>query len=277
VSLRTFNRNFECRSGTQDAQVYLVSPQTAAQAALHGAFTDPATWGTPPKMAELPAKAPSIRHLFVFPHAKGSAEAKAAEVLRGPNIVPLEQFSKLPETIATRVQLKTGDNVTTDHIMPAGAQITALRSNIPAISEYVFSRVDEKFVARMKAVDPALPGGVIVGGENYGQGSSREHAALAPRHLGVYAIVAKSLARIHRANLVNFGILPLLLVNKDDYDKLAQDQTLRIPAATIKAGQPVDIEIAGVGQVQVTNDLTENELAIIQAGGLLNYVRQKKA
>jgi aconitate hydratase len=276
VSLRTFNRNFEGRSGTQDAQVYLVSPQTAAQAALHGAFTDPATWGQPPKMAELPASAPSIRHLFVFPHAKGSAEAIAATVLRGPNIAPLGQFAPLPASIATRVQLKTGDNITTDHIMPAGAQITALRSNIPAISEYVFSRVDEKFVARMKAVDPALPGGVIVGGENYGQGSSREHAALAPRHLGVFAVVAKSLARIHRANLVNFGILPLLLVNKDDYDKQAQDQVLRIPAASMCPGGVVEIEIKGVGGVPVTNDLTEYELAIIQSGGLLNFVRQKK-
>jgi aconitate hydratase len=277
VSLRTFNRNFEGRSGTQDAQVYLVSPQTAAQAALHGAFTDPATWGKAPKMAELPIQAPSIRHLFAFPHPKGSAEAAAAVIERGPNIVPLEQFAPLPKTIATRVQLKTGDNVTTDHIMPAGAQITALRSNIPAISEYVFSRVDDKFVARMKDADPTLPGGVIVGGENYGQGSSREHAALAPRHLGVYAIVAKSLARIHRANLVNFGILPLLLVNKDDYEKLAQDQVLNIPASEIRAGQPSSIEVQGVGAIAVTNDLTDYELAIIQSGGLLNYVRQKKA
>jgi len=277
VSVRTFNRNFEGRSGTQDGQVYLTSPLVAAQAAVNGRFTDPATWGPAPKTQKLPDVAPSIRHLFIFPFAQGSPEAKEAEVRRGPNIIPLELFAALPATIETRVQLKTGDNITTDHIMPAGAQITALRSNIPAISEYVFSRVDDKFVARMKEAAAPLPGGVIVGGENYGQGSSREHAALAPRHLGVFAVLVKSLARIHRANLVNFGILPLLLVDKADYDKLAQGQVLRIAAGSIQAGLPTTIEVEGVGQIAATNDLTPYELAIIQAGGLLNYISLKKA
>jgi aconitate hydratase len=265
VCARTFNRNFEGRSGTQDAQVYLVSPLTAAQAALNGKFTDPATWGTPPKKAELPRNAPSIRQLFVFPPKDGSS----VEVLRGPNIVALERFTDLPQTLAGKIVLKVGDNITTDHIMPAGAQIMALRSNIPAISEHVFTKVDPEFVARIRAEG----GGFILGGENYGQGSSREHAALAPRHLGVKAVIVKSLARIHRANLVNFGILPLILVNKADYATLAQGASLSITVKDIQPGRPVDVLVDGAAKVQVTNDLTAHELEIIHSGGLLNTVR----
>jgi len=265
VCARTFNRNFEGRSGTQDAQVYLVSPQTAAIAALKGTFTDPATWGTPPKKAELPKRVPSIRQLFVFPPENGAD----VEILRGPNIVALERFTGLDATVEGAIALKVGDNITTDHIMPAGAAIMALRSNIPAISEHVFTKVDPEFVSRIRA----LGGGFILGGENYGQGSSREHAALAPRHLGVRAVIVKSLARIHRANLVNFGILPLLLVNKDDYETLAEGARLTIPAADIKPGKPVDILVEGGAPVAVTNDLTAKELEIIQSGGLLNTVR----
>ncbi len=265
VCARTFNRNFEGRSGTQDAQVYLVSPQTAAMAALCGKFTNPATWGTPPKKAELPKKVPSIRQLFVFPPEDGSK----VEVLRGPNIVALERFGTQPEVLEGKIALKVEDNITTDHIMPAGAAIMALRSNIPAISEHVFTKVDPGFVSRIKE----LGGGFIVGGENYGQGSSREHAALAPKHLGVKAVIVKSLARIHRANLVNFGILPLLLVNKDDYDTLAQGDTLSIPAGKLAPGKPVDVLVNGTAKVAVTNDLTAQELTIIQSGGLLNTVK----
>jgi aconitate hydratase len=265
VCARTFNRNFEGRSGTQDAQVYLVSPLTAVNAALNGKFTDPATWGTPPKKAELPKRVPSIRQLFVFPPEDGGQ----VEILRGPNIVALERFSALTPKLEGKIALKVGDNITTDHIMPAGAAIMALRSNIPAISEHVFTKVDPEFVKRIKE----LGGGFILGGENYGQGSSREHAALAPRHLGVKAVIVKSLARIHRANLVNFGILPLLLVNKDDYETLAQGAQLTIPAADIKPGKPVDILVEGGAKVAVTNDLTAKELEIIQSGGLLNTVR----
>ena len=268
VCARTFNRNFEGRSGTQDAQVYLVSPLTAAQAALNGQFTDPATWGTPPKKAELPKKAPSIRQLFVFPTEGG----EEVEVLRGPNIKALERFTELPQTISGQIALKVGDNITTDHIMPAGAAIMALRSNIPAIAEHVFTKVDPEFVSRIKA----LGGGFILGGENYGQGSSREHAALAPRHLGVKAVIVKSLARIHRANLVNFGILPLLLVNKEDYDTLAQGAELSINAADIQPGKPVAVSVGGAAKVMATNDLTDHELKIIQSGGLLNTVRAPK-
>ncbi|THB67593.1 MAG: aconitate hydratase [Desulfovibrio sp.] len=269
VSARTFNRNFEGRSGTQDGQVYLVSPQTAANTAAAGEFTRPYDWGFAPTKPKMPPLAPQIGHLFVFPPTDGSD----VEVERGPNIVPLEQFEPLPDVIETSIQLKTEDNVTTDHIMPAGAQITALRSNVPAISEYVFSRVDESFVSRIKDAGH----GVILGGENYGQGSSREHAAIAPRHLGVRAVLVKSLARIHRANLVNFGILPFILADPADYDKLSQGQKVTIPAKDVTPGGAIAIDIEGAGQVQAVNDLTAQELDVIKAGGLLNYIRQQKA
>ena len=274
VSARTFNRNFEGRSGTKDAKVYLVSPLTAAQAALNGKFTDPATWGTPPAKPELPADPPSIRHLFVFPPENGDG----VEVLRGPNIVALEKFPRLDasgDVLEANVVIRLGDNITTDHIMPAGAEILALRSNIPAISEHVFVRVDPDFVKRARAVSEAGGNGVIVAGENYGQGSSREHAALAPRHLGIRAVIALSMARIHRANLVNFGILPLVFVNREDYAKVAQGADIRIPLTEITPGGVRNIEIAGVGVLPVRNDLSAAELDIIRSGGLLNAVKEK--
>ena len=274
VSARTFNRNFEGRSGTKDAKVYLVSPLTAAQAALNGKFTDPATWGTPPAKPELPADPPSIRHLFVFPPENGDG----VEVLRGPNIVALEKFPRLDasgDVLEANVVIRLGDNITTDHIMPAGAEILALRSNIPAISEHVFVRVDPDFVKRARAVSEAGGNGVIVAGENYGQGSSREHAALAPRHLGIRAVIALSMARIHRANLVNFGILPLVFVNREDYAKVAQGADIRIPLTEITPGGVTNIEIAGVGVLPVRNDLSAAELDIIRSGGLFNAVKEK--
>ena len=274
VSARTFNRNFEGRSGTKDAKVYLVSPLTAAQAALNGKFTDPATWGTPPAKPELPADPPSIRHLFVFPPENGDG----VEVLRGPNIVALEKFPRLDasgDVLEANVVIRLGDNITTDHIMPAGAEILALRSNIPAISEHVFVRVDPDFVKRARAVSEAGGNGVIVAGENYGQGSSREHAALAPRHLGIRAVIALSMARIHRANLMNFGILPLVFVNREDYAKVAQGADIRIPLTEITPGGVTNIEIAGVGVLPVRNDLSAAELDIIRSGGLLNAVKEK--
>ncbi|WP_078683740.1 aconitate hydratase [Desulfobaculum bizertense] len=266
VSARTFNRNFEGRSGTQDGQVYLVSPQTAVMLALRGEFTDPASWGTPPALPQLPDEVPSIRHLFIFP----AENAKDLSISRGPNIVPLEQFTKLPEQLEIAVQLVLEDDITTDHIMPAGPQITALRSNVPAISEYVFSRTDSGFVSRMKEAGQ----GVIVAGENYGQGSSREHAALAPRHLGVKAVLAKSFARIHRANLVNFGILPLMFESKEDHAEIQLGDVLSIPCSQIVPGGSCSVLKNGSEQIKVMNDLTEKELDIIQSGGLLNYVRQ---
>ncbi len=274
VSARTFNRNFEGRSGTKDAKVYLVSPLTAAQAALNGRFTHPDTWGTPPAKPELPADPPSIRHLFVFPPENGAD----VEVLRGPNIVALEKFPRLDaagDTLDASVVIRLGDNITTDHIMPAGAEILALRSNIPAIAEHVFVRVDPDFVKRARAVNAAGGNGVIVAGENYGQGSSREHAALAPRHLGIRAVLALSLARIHRANLVNFGILPLVFADPADYAKVTEGAAIRIPLAALTPGGVCDVEIAGVGPVPVKNDLSAAELDIIRAGGLLNAVKER--
>jgi len=193
VSVRTFNRNFEGRSATRDAKVYLVSPVTAAQCALNGCFTDPATWGEAPAHPDFPENIPDGRHHFLFP-SESEEERSRVEIVRGPNIAALETFAALPDALSGKVTLKVGDGITTDHIMPAGAEITSLRSNVPAIARYVFSRTDAEFVQRQDEVKAAGIAGVIVAGENYGQGSSREHAALAPRHLGVRAVVAKSCA-----------------------------------------------------------------------------------
>ncbi len=273
VSVRTFNRNFEGRSGTRDAAVYLVSPATAAWTAVHGRFTSPETWGEAPARplpSDMPDM-PSIRHLFVFPPEDGTD----VEVLRGPNIVPLETFPGLAGTLRGRVVIRLGDDVTTDHIMPAGAEILALRSNIPAIAEHVFSRVDSDFVRRARAASPEGEGGhgIIVAGDNYGQGSSREHAALAPRHLGIRVVLARSLARIHRANLVNFGILPLVFANPEDYGQVVENAVLHIPVDAITPGGVVEIGIEGGGRIAVRNDLSGAELATVRAGGLLNAVR----
>ncbi|UTF50031.1 aconitate hydratase [Desulfomicrobium sp. ZS1] len=268
VSARTFNRNFEGRSGTQDGQIYLVSPITAAFSALNGKFTNPSTWTKRVSKPSLPATAPSIRHLFAFPPEDGSK----VEILRGPNIVPLSPFDRLPEVLELPVLIKVGDNITTDHIMPAGAAITALRSNIPAISRHVFERVDKDFVTRAEKAGQ----GLILGGENYGQGSSREHAALAPRHLGVRVVLTKSFARIHKANLINFGILPLLLANEEDYDTLAQGDVLRLELGALEPGAALCATTSGDRQLTLTHDLTGNEIAIIKAGGLLNYVNDRQ-
>lgn len=266
VSVRTFNRNFEGRSGTRDAKVYLVSPQTAARIALDGQFSDPATWGTPPAREEMPAHFPSIRHLFVNPPADGSK----VEILRGPNIAALTPFAPLEDALTARVVIKVGDNITTDHILPGGAETTALRSNLPAISEHVFRRMDASFAARAKEAG----NGVIVGRENYGQGSSREHAALAPRHLGVRVVLAVSLARIHRANLVNAGILPLLFVHAADYDRIPDGAVIHVPVKDIVAGGVSRIQVEGVGDIDVRNDLQKEELEVIRVGGTLNHIRQ---
>ncbi len=267
ISVRTFNRNFEGRSGTLDANVYLVSPLTAAMCALRGKFTNPATWGEAPRKAILPEKAPSIRDLFVFPAADACAR-NCTEVLRGPNIVPLSPFDPLPDHLELPVLLKVADNITTDHIMPAGAEITALRSNIPAISRHVFSRVDSQFVTRC---DEAKAG-IILAGENYGQGSSREHAALAPRHLGIRIVLARSFARIHRANLVNFGILPLLLDEKA-YTALQLGDIVDIDTSQLQPTQDLTVR-CGTNYFAVRNDLSAYELDVIRAGGLLNTVRK---
>ena len=263
VSVRTFNRNFEGRSGTKDAQVYLVSPETAAQVAVNGKFTDPATWGEAPKRKEFPDIVPDIANLFIYPPADGTE----VDVLRGPNIVPIKSFDPLPQALDAEVVIHLGDNITTDHILPAGPEITSLRSNIPAISRYIFGRVDEGFVSRAENAGQ----GVIVAGENYGQGSSREHAALAPRHLGIRAIVAKSLARIHRDNLVNFGILPLTFENPEDYERLVQGVRITLDTSTLSPGG-TSVLGAGDMEIPVSNNLTPKELEIVRAGGMLSYI-----
>ena len=275
VSVRTFNRNFEGRSATRDAKVYLVSPVTAAQCALNGCFTDPATWGEAPAHPDFPADIPSGRHHFLFP-AQSEEERASVEILRGPNIVALEKFEALPEELRGEVTLKVGDGITTDHIMPAGAEITSLRSNVPAIARYVFSRTDADFVTRQDAVKAAGVAGLIVAGENYGQGSSREHAALAPRHLGVRAVVAKSFARIHRANLINFGILPLIFVDGADYDGIALGASVSLDVRTVSAGGETVLHVEGC-DVRVRNDLSEQEWDVLSKGGLLNAVRARRA
>lgn len=270
ISLRTFNRNFEGRSGTADGQIYLVSPETAAASALTGVFTDPRTLGEEVKI-ELP-EAFLINDNMVTPPAP-EEEMDSVEVLRGPNIKPFPTTKPLADSIEAPCALKVGDNITTDHIMPAGAKILPLRSNIPAISQHCFTVCDKEFPKRAQEMKQS----VIVGGANYGQGSSREHAALAPLYLGVKAVLVKSFARIHRSNLINAGILPLTFENEADYDKISQGDVLSMPdvKACIQEGRDVVIEnkTAG-GKITAKCELTDRTKAIILAGGLLNYTKE---
>jgi len=269
VSVRTFNRNFEGRSGTKDAQVYLTSAEVAAATALTGQLTDPRTLGPMPAVREFLGKPHLDDNMIIAP----ADDTDAVEVTRGPNIKPLPIHPGVPEQLQGEVLLKVGDNITTDHIMPAGAKVLPLRSNIPAISEFVFERVDPTFVSRAKDAK----GGFIIGGVNYGQGSSREHAALAPMYLGVKAVIVKSFARIHKANLINFGILPLTFANDADYDRVAQGAQLAIPDlhARLRAGAPLELTANGQ-HMALRHDLTARQTDIILAGGLLNYMKQQQ-
>src|SRR3990170_4592101 len=225
VSLRTFNRNFKGRSGTQSAKVYLVSPETAVAAALHGEITDPRKLGKYPKIT-LPETVIVDDNMFIFPPRR----APASEIVRGPNIKPLPSFQPLPNKLTGEVLLKLGDNVSTDDILPGGSEIMSLRSNIPEISKNTFRHIDATFAERALKAE----GGFIIGGENYGQGSSREHAALAPKFLGVKAVIAKSFARIHLSNLINFGIVPLTFTDKQNYKSIAQGDTLELDTRGLK-------------------------------------------
>jgi len=267
VSVRSFNRNFIGRSGTKDAKVYLASPETCAACAITGVITDPRDLGAMPKVT-LPTEI-KIDDSGILPPARDPAKV---EIIRGPNIQPLPQQKPLAKTVFGDILLKTGDNITTDHIMPAGAQILPLRSNIPAISKFVFYRMDPHFA------DNALAkgGGIVVGGENYGQGSSREHAALAPMYLGVKAVISKSFARIHRDNLINFGILPLVFKNPDDLDKIDANQRLVLENVieNLKAGKDLTVKNETTGKTfVVTYNFTARQKEILFAGGLLNYTK----
>ena len=264
VSLRTFNRNFLGRSGTKDGQVYLVSPETAAASALTGFITDPTTL-PPIAQPQQPDRFRINDDGIIAPLP--AAEAEAAEVLRGPNIKPFPETSPLDDHIEAAVILKVGDNITTDHIMPAGSKVLPYRSNVPKISEFCFSVVDETFAARAKEAGK----GFIVGGSNYGQGSSREHAALAPLYLGIKAVIAKSFARIHAANLVNAGILPLIFENPDDYDEIEQGDVLRLDGVRAALEDDRIILHAGDKNIPLRMELAERQKEVLLAGGLLDY------
>jgi aconitate hydratase len=271
VSLRTFPRNFPGRSGTRDDKVYLCSPETATAAALKGAIIDPRDLAGEmayPRITE-PAKTIIEQKSIVFP----SDELRKTAIVRGPNIKPLPVLEPLPDTLIATVALKVGDNISTDAIMPAGNQILPLRSNIEAISEFVYSPLDPGFAKRAKAMGTV----VIIGGENYGQGSSREHAALAPRYLGVRAKIVKSFARIHKANLCNFGILPLAFKDPKDYDTLNKDATVVFPDVRkrIERGDR-EIPIEAEGRTIMTIlDVSDRQRKHLLAGGTLNYVKQQ--
>jgi aconitate hydratase len=268
VSLRTCNRNFEGRSGTVDAKIYLVSCEAAAAAALTGVITDPRDLGEPIEV-EMPEKFPVDDRMIIVP----PVNREDVSIVRGPNVQPLPMASSLPGEIKSEVLLKVGDNITTDHIMPAGASIMALRSNIPAISMHAFERVDATFAERALATG----GGIIVGGLNYGQGSSREHAALAPLYLGIKSVLVKSFARIHMQNLVNFGLLPLTFVNEEDYDTiepgdvlLLEDVRQRLVTNTLTVRNLTKDKV-----YPVKHSLSERQIEIMLAGGLLKYVKEQ--
>ena len=268
ISLRTFNRNFSGRSGTANDQVYLASPATCAASALSGSITDPRTIGYPAPKVEIPDRLP-LDDTMILPPPENAA---SVSIMRGPNIVPISLRESMDGSLRGRVLLVVGDNITTDHIMPAGAKILPLRSNIPAISEYVFTRVDPRFAARAREWN----GGFIVAGVNYGQGSSREHAALAPMYLGVKAVLAQSYARIHQANLVNFGILPLLFVNPSDYAEIGQGHEWEIaePREALRNGGTLAIkDVTNGTEILARHNLSPRQVEIVLAGGLLNYIR----
>ncbi len=270
VSLRTFNRNFEGRSGTADAKIYLVSPETAAASALAGHIADPRA--LPPIPAfEMPAQFNINDNMIDAPASE--ADAAGVEVLRGPNIKPLPVAQPLPDELVLPVLLKVADNITTDHIMPAGGKILPYRSNIPHLAQYCFEGVDPEFANRAKS---ATDGGFIIGGENYGQGSSREHAALVPLHLGVRAVIAKSFARIHKANLVNAGILPLEFEDPACYDAINSSAMLALTGlwAGLTSGQVLLKNMTDGGECVLKCDISARQAEMMKAGGLLNHTRE---
>jgi aconitate hydratase len=272
ISLRTFPRNFPGRSGTMNDQVYLCSPETAAAAVLKGIITDPRDLG---KEVEYPQVEDPKRYIvddlsIIYPK---SPEERDVEVIRGPNIKCFPELTSLPKSLEALVVLKVGDNVSTDTIMPAGNRVLPYRSNIEAISEFVYYQVDPEFHRRCREAGTA----VIVGGENYGQGSSREHAAIAPRYLGVRVKIAKSFARIHKANLLNFGVIPLTFSNPADYDLIEQGIRLQFPdiGHLIRRGEREIDVVTDKGKIVTHLDVSERQRKILLAGGSLNFVRDE--
>ncbi len=275
VSVRSYNRNFKGRSGTKDASIYLASPVSCAVFALKGEMVDPREAGIPMKKFKEPARYLINRNFLIQP----KADTSDVNVIKGPNIREVSVKDALKDGIEAEVLLKLGDNITTDDIMPAGSKVLPFRSNIPAISKFVFVNIDNTFSTRaMEAKEHG--GGIIVGGENYGQGSSREHAAIAPMFLGVQAVIAKSFARIHRSNLINFGILPLLFENGADYEKIEKGDQLRIRdiLSIIGGAQTYRVENSAKGYTfTVTSTLNEREKDVVLKGGLLPYTRERSA
>ena len=270
ISLRTFNRNFEGRSGTADGQIYLVSPETAAASALTGVLTDPTSLDGYADI-EMPEKFLINDNMIVPPASVEDADS--VEILRGPNIKPFPVTKELDADIKAPAVLKVGDNITTDHIMPAGAKILPYRSNIPHLSQFCFKQCDENFAENCKAAGQSI----IIGGANYGQGSSREHAALVPLYLGVKAVITKSFARIHVANLINAGIIPLTFVNENDYDTIEKDDKLELNGIreAIKSGEKefTVINATKGNEIKVNLDFSERQRDMLLAGGLLNYTK----
>lgn len=271
VSLRTFNRNFLARSGTADAQVYLVSPETAAASAIAGVFTDPTTLGKAPDV-KIPAVFTVNDNLIEMPASP--EDASKIEVERGPNIKPIPTGKSPDENLSAKLILKVGDNITTDHIMPAGTKVLPYRSNVPKLSEFCFTVCDKDFPERAKREG----GGIILGGQNYGQGSSREHAALVPLYLGIKAVVAKSFARIHIANLINFGIVPMTLADESDYDKLSEGDELYIEnfkEAIRSSDKATLVNSKNGARVELLLNFTPRQREILLAGGTLNYTKNQ--
>ncbi|MBR4598641.1 MAG: aconitate hydratase, partial [Treponema sp.] len=290
VTLRTFNRNFKGRSGTADANVYLVSPETAAAAAVTGVFTEAETlsyedpaYKTGVRISMLDGNDPHLSSPMVLNCATNRAmvipplpesEASKVEILRGPNIKPCPACREYKSNLSLPVRLKASDNVSTDDIMPAGAKVLPLRSNIPEISKFTLARLDETFYTRSE--EAKFADCCVVGGENYGQGSSREHAALGPMYLGVRAVITKSFARIHKANLINYGIIPMTFANPADYDKIQQGDTLELKDLddSLKNGKPFKVLINGKTEIECVNDIAARSAKIIMAGGLAAYTRK---
>ena len=270
ISLRTFNRNFEGRSGTKDGQIYLVSPEVAAASAIAGVLTDPRELGDMPEFV-LPEEFIINDNMIVEPATV--EEMNKVEILRGPNIKPFPETYPLDDVLDCKCSLKVGDNITTDHIMPAGAKILPLRSNIPEISKFCFTVCDEQFPERAMELGKSI----IVGGSNYGQGSSREHAALAPLYLGIKAVGVKSFARIHRSNLINAGIVPFTFVNEADYEKISQGDDLIIEnlvSAINCDGNAILKNKTNGAEIPVVCELSERAKEIVTAGGLLNFTKK---